>query len=160
MAEMSVVQQLHDIHVPPPISMWPVAMGWWLLLMGICLVSGLLFFTKNYWVKLRRKKALLQAWQNIQQQYELDNNAALALNALSILLKKAALQYYPRDQVAGLHGEAWLNFLSQTSKTIDTQKARELLNEMVYQQQIQEDISYGFKMVKEWIEQQRKPCMN
>jgi Domain of unknown function (DUF4381) len=159
-AEMSVVQQLHDIHVPSPVMMWPLAIGWWLLLIGVFLCIGLLYGTRNYWVTSRNKKTLLLALQNIQQQYEQDNNAAHALNALSILLKKSALQYYPRDQVAGLHGEVWFNFLSQTSKEIEIHKVRELFNEKVYQKQIQEDISYGFKMVKEWIEQQRKPCMN
>jgi hypothetical protein len=157
---MSVVQQLHDIHVPPPVSIWPLAIGWWVLILGMFFLMGLLFVSKNYWLKFRIKKTLLQACQNIQQQYDRDKNGAHALNALSILLKKSALQYYPRDQVEGLHGEAWLNFLSQTSKKIDMQKAQALFNEMVYQQQIQEDISYGFEMVKEWIKQQRKPCMN
>lgn len=157
---MSVVQQLHDIHIPPSIKMWPLAIGWWLLIIGSFCFVGIFGFAIFYLKHFRIKKTLLDACKNIQQQYEFDHNAAKALNALSILLKRAALQYYPRDQVAGLHGEEWLKFLSNTSKKIDVYKTQELFEKMVYQKNIEVDISQAFEMVKKWIEQQRKPCMN
>lgn len=160
MADMSVVQQLHDIHLPPPVSMWPFAIGWWLILFGGFMTTLFVWKAYGFWSQMSVKRFFLQQLQSIKRQYEDDKNAAYALQSLNLLLKKAALYFYPREEVASLHGESWVNFLVKTAGKLDIQEIRELLNEKVYQQHIQSDITPGFVMVKHWIEQQRKPCMN
>lgn len=160
MAEMSVVQQLHDIHLPSPVSMWPLAIGWWLLFISLVLMLFIAWKGYAYWMQKRIQRLFLRQCQLIKQQYEQDQNATLALQSLNFLLKKAALHFYPREQVAALHGETWLDFLQKTSKHLDIQSVRELFGESIYQKQVHLDIRSGFVMVKHWIEQQRKPCMN
>ncbi len=103
---------LRDIHLPAPISWWPLAPGWWLLL-GVLLT--LLAFT--LWIALHRRrnrwrraatvelKRLRQAWQRGEVE------PGQLVQQLSILLRRVALTRFPRHQVAALHGEEWLAFL-------------------------------------------------
>ncbi|MCE2572556.1 DUF4381 domain-containing protein [Motilimonas eburnea] len=98
---------LHDIILPPPPSWWPPSI--WaslvaLLLLISCVlvaVAGVRYFNKR---KLQRL-----AIKHLNQQ------SNITLTELNTLLKQAALQYYPREQVASLHGQQWLDFLTQSS---------------------------------------------
>ncbi|MCU4676879.1 DUF4381 domain-containing protein [Catenovulum sp. 2E275] len=101
-----------DIQMPDPVSWWPLAWGWWLLIaLAILLVTGLIFGFIRYQKKQRAKK---QAIRLINQ---LDDNASI--NALNTLLKQAMLSYFPREQVASLSGRAWYEFLIAQLKPND-----------------------------------------
>jgi hypothetical protein len=104
---------LRDIHLPPPIPWWPPAPGWWALLF-IILGAGLLA-----WGLYRRPRTT--PWQHIAErelqiirhQYESTPDAHTLIRALSALLRRVCLSLYPRQEVAGLTGEAWLAFLDR-----------------------------------------------
>jgi len=105
--------QLRDIHLPPAPSFWPPAPGWWLLaalLLALLIWAGLLL-VRHYRLR-RQRRRILQALQQLDQQYGAGQDAAFA-SEVSILLRRLALQRYPRDQVAALTGDAWLHFLDQ-----------------------------------------------
>lgn len=106
---------LRDWHLPEPIAWWPPAPGWWIL--G-ALILVLLVITVLWWRARRRRSAPARA-----ALAELDALSARladgsaqrhAVAAVSILLRRLALARYPRDQVAGLAGPAWLAFLDRT----------------------------------------------
>lgn len=102
---------LRDIHLPDPVSWWPLAAGWWavLLLVGLLLVGGWLLWRWRQRRVLRRDaKAALQA---IAARYRADSNDTALARSLSVLLRRLSLSRYPREQVAGLSGEAWLAWL-------------------------------------------------
>lgn len=106
--------QLKDIHLPAHLETgWP-ALGIWLLAVT-ALVLGLVFVYAylQYQKKRQIQKRLINELKNIN----LDN--AKALNLSNEILKKAALHYYSRNQVAHLHGLDWLNFLDAQLKDID-----------------------------------------
>lgn len=104
--------QLRDIHLPAPVSWWPPAIGWWLLLLlsCLCVVGG-------WWLWRRHQSALskrvaLSEWQRITQL-----QPAQQLVALSTLLRRCALVWYPRHEVAAIVGDAWLSFLDFSGNT-------------------------------------------
>lgn len=112
------LQGLRDIHLPPPVSAWPPAPGWWLL--GL-LVLLLLFMGFWWWHRHRRQAYRRIALKQLQQlrtavqQSQANSTAIIA--ELSILLRRAAISRYGRQQVAALRGAEWLAFLDRTGRT-------------------------------------------
>ena len=103
------LDQLRDIHLPDPISWWPPAPGWWLLL-GLLVIFTLLGWLAYRWYcRGAIKRAALTELERISNHYK---EQAL-LQQLSQLLRRVALATHPRQQVAGLQNQAWLEFLDR-----------------------------------------------
>lgn len=96
------LDRLHDVSVPPEISWWPPAPGWYVVLailgMGLCLLTWRSFL--KYRSNAYRRIALreLQLMQD---------HASVAE-----LLRRTALAVAPRQLIANLTGEQWLDWLS------------------------------------------------
>ncbi len=121
--------KLKDIYLPPPVSFWPPAPGWWILALLFTLV---LIFGGIQFEKAPDELALLRS--------------------LSQLLRRLALTFYTNEQVASLHGTAWLDFLDKTGKTKEfTQGAGKVLGTVLYQQKAELEIDALFPLVKKWI---------
>jgi membrane protein implicated in regulation of membrane protease activity len=104
--------QLHDILLPPAISWWPLAWGWWLLL---ALLAGCAAFAIYIW-RRRKKRAryrllALQELALINERYRQQNDSAEYLQQLTILLRRTALSAQPRRFPVDIKGEAWLHWL-------------------------------------------------
>ena len=98
--------QLAPAHVPPPIGWWPLAPGWWaLLVLLIAIIAGICVWYRRHPQRLRRgglrELAKLEATTV--------DDAALA-RALVHLVRRYAVARYGREAVAGLSGERWLSF--------------------------------------------------
>ncbi|MBE2293389.1 MAG: DUF4381 domain-containing protein [Phycisphaerales bacterium] len=105
---------LRDIHLPEPISWWPPAPGWWLLaLLLLLIIVGLL----GLWRYRRRqtpRRAALAELARLRVDFQRDGDSTATAAGISALLRRLALSYFPRNQVAGLVGEAWLQFLDRS----------------------------------------------
>ncbi|MBF0188189.1 MAG: DUF4381 domain-containing protein [Magnetococcales bacterium] len=110
--------ELRGVHEPPPPPFWPPAPGWWILLLAI-LVAGVL--TVRTVQKQRRKRRLLVAARSaltpLANAPHPETPQALRhhLNELNALLRRVAMARFGREQVAGLQGEAWVQFLDRTA---------------------------------------------
>jgi len=114
----SLANRLHDIQDLDPVSIWPLATGWWLMLAGTALLV-LLF------IGLRRWRP---DWRRYLPRYGWSRGAARELTALrdqvghgdvkslaarlSELVRRIAIARCGRDRCAGLHGEPWLSWLA------------------------------------------------
>lgn len=106
---------LHDIQLPPPVSMWPPAPGWWLLgVLMVALIAGGIWMARRRWRQQRYRQVAVQSLRQCYQQWQADHDAGRYLHAASRTLKQAALVAYPRAQVAALHGADWTDFLVAT----------------------------------------------
>ncbi len=103
---------LRDLHLPEAIGWWPLALGWWLL---IALAAVGIVFLIRAWLKVRSRSAArrfaLRQLDAIVSQYEERKNPVEFGADLSELLRRTMLAYAPRLNVAGLTGEAWLQWL-------------------------------------------------
>lgn len=146
-----LLQQLRDIHYPPPIAIWPLTVGWYILTFLILVASSLIFYVwyKAY-QKHRVKRLVLQRIEELEAQ-RADQLQSVS-EELSMLLKRAALAKYSRREVAGLHGEQWLAFLDATAQTKDfSQGSGRLLISTPYQlnkQMLPETI---FHLIRDWV---------
>ena len=107
--------QLRDILLPEPISWWPLAPGWWITLAVIILVIAAVFIARKIYLGKQLRRDINTELELIKQQYQqLENKPQLA-RALSILLRRANISYYPESNIAGLTGEQWLQHLDRTN---------------------------------------------
>ncbi len=106
------LQGLHDIHLPASPELWPLAPGWWIVLGLIALLSVVIGI--YWWRKRRWHSYILAQIETVINKPDTDLSQQLA--GLSSILRRVALKRYPREQVAALHGQQWLDFVQQTSK--------------------------------------------
>lgn len=117
-ASQDVALQLRDIHLPEPVSWWPVAPGWWALLV-LLVVAIVMFAVLRKANRNRRRKRLLRdeirhELEAIRQHYQQSANSVMLARELSQLLRRAGISYYAASDIAGLTGDDWLSFLAQT----------------------------------------------
>ena len=99
-----LIHGIDEISLPEPVSLWPSTIGWKLLALALAAYAILKMVqsARRWWRNRYRREAL-------RRLSLLASDAQLA--ALPVLLKATALQAYPREQVAALSGDAWLEFM-------------------------------------------------
>ncbi|MDH3997638.1 MAG: DUF4381 domain-containing protein [Desulfuromonadales bacterium] len=102
---------LRDIHLPAPVSWWPPAPGWWLLLTLTLTLAALGLLLHKRWRRRHYRRLLLAQLQMLEQQYRSHQDSRQLLTEVSALLRQAALLHFPDDNCAGLTGQKWLAFL-------------------------------------------------
>ena len=107
---------LRDIHLPNPVSWWPPAPGWWILLGTIALVFIIIYLVIRIRRGRRIKKEALAEFEKIRTTYRNDMNPALLARSISTLLRRVCLSYYPHTNVPGMTGEQWLSYLDSTAE--------------------------------------------
>ena len=153
--------QLRDIHLPDAIGWWPLAPGWYLLaiILFVALIT-VIFLGGRYYLNGRSRRQALRLLVTCQQQYQRDANSQLSAARVSELLKRVALVYFPREQVASLQGESWITFLNTTSNGLDFNCVHTELLEAPYQATIDCDLHNLFIVARAWISQRRGSCLN
>ncbi len=105
---------LKDLHLPEPIGWWPLAPGWWILI--ALLVAGLIVLAWRWYRAWRFNAPSRHALRELKR-YEaeyLEHRDPVTLGKqVSALLRRGMLAYAPREEVAGLTGEAWLQWLDR-----------------------------------------------
>lgn len=151
---------LKDVHLPPPISMWPLAWGWYILIFVVVLsVIWLVVWMVRRKRRNRDLQAALQELREVHRVYLQNTNAHWALAQISNVLRRLALMRYPRHFVAGLAGKRWLEFLDKTGQTQGfTQGPGQILQDAPFRAQIEnQDMEAVFKLVLRWIHRQHRP---
>ncbi|WP_020409461.1 DUF4381 domain-containing protein [Hahella ganghwensis] len=110
---MSIVQQLqlNDVIEPSPISAWPPAPGWWLLLVLALLMLAL----GIYWlIRLRRhrtyRRRALTALEKCWQVHSAREDYPGFRHAANLVLKRHCLQL-GYTHTASMPAESWQKFL-------------------------------------------------
>ena len=130
-----ILAQLRDIQDLDPVSWWPPATGWWLLLLlTLALIIGLVLWLRNL------RKYPPGSWHRdahrnlvrLRKQASNLSDGELA-GQLSSLLRRIAVVRLGRAQAAGLSGDAWLNWLhEQDPRAYDWQQKGRLLLTLPY----------------------------
>lgn len=105
---------LRDLHLPALTGWWPLAPGWWILIgLAFC---GLGYLAWRAYQEFRRnapRRRALSQLRYLQAEYTWSGDVITLGTRLSALLRRAMLAYAPRDEVAGLTGSSWLEWLDQ-----------------------------------------------
>ena len=142
---------LRDIHLPPEISWWPLALGWWLLFISILLLLffSILFF-KN-WKRSSLKREAHYALNLIEHQFQQNQDRASCVREISIFLKRCAISQ--TSLAASLTGHAWLHFLDEQTASKDfSEGAGHILLNGPYQPRIEAiKVSSLFQLCRTYI---------
>lgn len=143
------LQGLRGLHLPPPVSAWPPAPGWWIL-GGLVLLLLLTMYL--LWRRYRRRAYRRAALRQLKQMREAANQGQAVLSDLSVLLRRVAISRYGRQQVAVLHGDEWLAFLDRTGRTqAFSQQGRALL-EAPYRRQASQEAGPLLELAQRWLQ--------
>lgn len=154
---------LKDIHYPRPISWFPFAPGWWLLLTALLILGwyGLRYWQKNQAARQVKKTALAEL-RELESRVAIAQSEVLVAGGIDAVLKRTALSFFPRESLAGLTGEAWFAFLIQHDKHKQIASYRYELIELPYQKSIAKcnmiNLSGLLSAARAWIKQRSEPC--
>lgn len=113
------LSELRDIHLPMDPSFWPPAPGWWLSGVLLVVLLGLLaVWLRRLSVHRRPAREAGRMLVEIESELARGGDPSLAARRTSELLHRYLLARYPREQVAGLHGEALAGLLIGISPTL------------------------------------------
>jgi Domain of unknown function (DUF4381) len=105
-ASNAPLNKLHDYYQPAPPAWTPQTIGWYVLFAAVALL--LLWFAiyviRRWFANRYRSEALRELVIATPDQF-------------SALLKRTALAAWPREKVASLSGDAWLQFLGNAAAT-------------------------------------------
>jgi len=105
---------LRDLHLPDAVGLWPLAPGWWaLILLAVAGVIYLLYQLFLRWQFNAARRLALRELASLRRDYEEGADATALSKALSELVRRSMLAYAPRDEVAGLTGDTWLSWLDR-----------------------------------------------
>jgi hypothetical protein len=105
---------LRDLHLPDAIGFWPLAPGWWVMLAIVAAVLGYVAWRLHKrWLSDAPRRHALRELARFEAEYLEHRNPVTLGKQLSELLRRGMLAYAPREQVAGLTGEAWLAWLDE-----------------------------------------------
>ena len=106
---------LRDIHLPSPISWWPPAPGWWILLsLLIAGTVGVVLYTRYQRKRHQIRRVSLKEIDAIQDAFRSHKNNTRLVCELSVLLRRVCVSRYPRADVASLTGAEWMSFLDRS----------------------------------------------
>lgn len=150
---------LRDIHLPPPVSWWPPAPGWWALL---ALALGALALTWWWHWRARRPVPVAQAaalaLAQIERDWQARADASGLVRDLSVLLRRVSVSVYPRARAASLTGEQWLEFLDTVSgdRQFSSGPGR-VLAEGPYRRETEVDGPALIALCRTWIARAARP---
>lgn len=147
------LQQLKDIHLPQAVHMWPMAPGW--LVLYVLLIATVLYAI-YFWYQSKRKKYTVKfalAKLDKLEQLLAKNPEKINIAAeISTLLRRTALYYFRREEIASLTGKQWLDFLNRSGETTHfTQETKRLLTDAPYQKEVSNDLTPLFTLARAWL---------
>lgn len=96
------IEQLHDVVLPTDPGLWPLAIGWWLLIIVLLLSC---FFALRHFIAYRQHWLIKRvALTRLSQCND--------CNDINQLLKQVAIHYGDSSRVSSLTGAPWVAFLS------------------------------------------------
>ena len=155
MPEVNPLANLKDIHLPPAISFWPPAPGWWILAVFFVLLTVFcVWWLRRRYEGSRHKVEVLRILKNLQLQHEESPAALTTLRTLSQLLRRTALSFSKQEDVASLQGEDWLKFLDKSGNTTKfTKGVGKIFGENLFQYKPEFEIETLFPLVSKWVKE-------
>jgi hypothetical protein len=107
-----LLDRMHPLAIPEPVSWLPETDGWWAMLVWILLLAAMggFKFAQHRRLNRYRREALAELAAIMEARGEA--NAA----DIARLIKRTALTVFPRIEVADLFGDAWADFLMKTGQ--------------------------------------------
>jgi hypothetical protein len=162
MDSAELLAQLADIHLPPPVSFWPPAPGWWVLAF---VVLALLIWLVAKWLEAaRQRKICAYALQELDDVYNVyleraaggatqaDEARLLFVNQVNAVLRRVALWHYPGSGIASLGGTQWVDFIRKKGESSPmSDEIAEAISRGRFQTRCEVDPEQLYRFAERWI---------
>ena len=135
---------LRDIHLPDPVSWWPPALGWWLVVAAVGLGIGAVVYWRRRQLALRRAPTTLARAElaRLQLAWAQNRDVQWLAGEISIWLRRASMSLASRRQAASLTGSQWQQYLNELAgETIFDAADTDLLNTLPYRANTTADVA-------------------
>ena len=154
---------LRDIHLPEPVGFWPLAPGWWILLIMILIATFL--FLRSYYAGWKQRRICSFAVRELDKcvseyraekaadtQADVDQLKLNFVNEVNAVLRRVALKHFPDALPASLSGEQWIAFLRDRgdASLLDDALAT-TLNQGRFARRWEVDDEHLYRMAHQWI---------
>lgn len=154
---------LRDYHLPDPTSIWPIAIGWWIL--AALLIAGIIVAVVS-WLHYRRRTAYRREALKVLEALPLDQHFIAQANTLLKQVSLSAAQHTSHQtsqtnsqnstSSAGLTGSQWKIFLLNQKGLTESQA--QLLVEAAYCDPDDQDLTPATlkelqQSCRQWIKQ-------
>ncbi len=151
--EMSVLP-LRDIKLPAEPGFWPLAPGWWVV---IVLAALFLLILAVKWFRYAKKK---RRWQQINEQldqiaydYKTDQDSQKLLTTISTFLRRFVKYQLGQDQATSLAGGNWITYLNHFQGTCSFDAFEKALTEGVFKEDYEYDSDELIQTTRLFIKQ-------
>lgn len=112
----TLLAQLKDIHSPPPITFWPLAPGWWfLLIISIIAISVGIYMLVSFWRSRYWKRQAKKQFHSLHEAY-LASPSTENIIEINKLLKQVLSSAHSDRHYLQLHGKEWEDALLSVKK--------------------------------------------
>ena len=160
MDSTELLAQLADIHLPEPVSYWPLAIGWWILIAIALVLLALLF--RKFASRARQHKIYRCALAELENCYDsyshadptvIDQSKLDYVNQFNTVIRRVALVHYPQTNAASLDGASWLDFIRQKGESfLMTDDIAAALQHGRFQTKCDVDVDAMQSFGRQWIE--------
>jgi len=141
--------QLRDIHLPSDPGFWPLAPGWWLLIV-LLLIVGYLIVRKV--INMRQRKHTIQLLQDkllrLRENFNQHKSKHRLAVEISDLLKRFVRHILHDSQATALSGGEWINYLNELTHSEVFDEFKQELTQAQYSPIIDYDVSKLVAQVK------------
>ena len=124
---MNPLNQLADIVQPDAVSIWPLAWGYWLVVvLGLGLIGFGIFTILSYRTKRKAKREALQSLANLDRK-----NEHYAHN-VQVLMKTLCAHYLPSYSSYQMHGEKWKSLILSIYEGKETANLNQAIDDIYY----------------------------
>ena len=143
---------LRDIHLPDDPSIWPLAFGWWLLII-VAIIIG--YFAIRKIIKLKKRNQLIKLMQDelmlINDGFKKHNSKHQLAVEISELLKRFVRHVLHDNEASSLTGSLWIDYLNEQSNSKVFNPFRTELTQAQYHPQIDFDAPRLMATVKNYF---------
>lgn len=144
--------ELRDIHLPTDPGFWPLAVGWWILIVVIGIMA---YFAYKKWTKLKQLKQVNRLLQDellsIREHFKQHQDKHRLAADVSELLKRFVRHVLKDSNATSLTGEDWIEYLnSRVGSGVFTQYHAEL-TQAQYVKNIEFDVPSLLATVKSYF---------
>ena len=155
----ALTEQLRDVHLPDAISWWPLAWGWWVLLVIVlCAVSVLVWQIKRSINKNRYRGLAITELESVIAQWREDDNSIAYLQSANSVLKRAVLHTSQDSSLTTTSGKTWVGLLHQWSPKALSEVSQNALAYECYQPSCDTDINSVHTELVRWLKKHREPA--
>lgn len=152
--QQQLLQQLRDIHLPDPVSAWPPAIGWWLLLaVGLAALALLIRKISAYRQNNKFRKVALQQLQVFEAEFQQQQNVQHYLQNANSVLRRILLQTSSLPELTSKSGAGWSETLRNSSRYELDENALFWLSTGCYQAEPDTDVASLHAQIVDWVKQ-------